>query len=82
MTATGFKTRQDWLAMFDIGYQIAERQIPKDRLSAYAKGRRDEQLAIESLLDSMVLNRTLDIATGHLIMGYIITIDRRPKVEA
>jgi hypothetical protein len=68
--------------MYDIGYQIAERQIPKDRLKAYAKGRRDEQLAFESLLTSMVLHRTLDIATGHLIMGYIINIDRRPKVEA
>lgn len=68
--------------MYDIGYQIAERQIPKDRLGAYAKGRRDEQKAFESLLDSMVLDRTLDIATGHLIMGYLINIDRRPKVKA
>lgn len=82
MTATGFKTRQDWLAMFDIGYQIAERQIPQDRLSAYAKGRRDEQYAFESLLNAMVLDRTLDISTGHMIMGYLIKIDRRPKVEA
>lgn len=68
--------------MYDIGYQIAERQIPQDRLSAYAKGRRDEQHAVESLLDSMLLNGTIDIATGHLIMGYIMNIDRRPKVEA
>ena len=68
--------------MYDIGYQIAERQIPQDRLSAYAKGRRDEQHAFESLLNAMVLHGTLDIATGHMIMGYIINIDRRPKVEA
>jgi hypothetical protein len=30
----------------------------------------------------MQIDRTLDIATGHMIMGYLANIDRRPKVEA
>jgi hypothetical protein len=46
------------------------------------KGRRDEQKAVESLIQAMQIDRTLDIATGHMIMGYLATIDRRPKVEA
>jgi hypothetical protein len=67
--------------MYDIGYQIAVRQIPQDNLSAYIKGRRDEQLAFESLINAMTLDGNLDIATGHLIMGYLIKIDRKPKVK-
>lgn len=67
---------------YDIGYQIAVWQIPKDNLSAYTKGRRDEQLAFESLINAMTLDGNLDIATGHLIMGYLIHIDRKPKVRA
>jgi hypothetical protein len=62
--------------------QIAITQIPSDKLAAYNKGRRDEQKAVESLIESMQLDRTLDITTGHMIMGYLATIDRRPKVEA
>jgi hypothetical protein len=55
---------------------------PADKLAAYIKGRRDEQKAVESLIQAMQIDRTLDIATGHMIMGYLATIDRRPKVEA
>jgi hypothetical protein len=62
--------------------QIAITQIPSDKLAAYNKGRRDEQKAVESLIESMQLDSTLDIATGHMIMGYLATLDRRPKVEA
>jgi hypothetical protein len=62
--------------------QIAITQIPSDKLAAYNKGRRDEQKAVESLIESMQLDHTLDIATGHMIMGYLATLDRRPKVEA
>jgi len=61
---------------------IAVSQIPADKLAAYIKGRRDEQKAVESLIQAMQIDRTLDIATGHMIMGYLATIDRRPKVEA
>jgi hypothetical protein len=30
----------------------------------------------------MLIDRTIDIATGNMIMGYLATVDRRPKVEA
>ena len=62
--------------------QIAVSQIPQDKLAAYIKGRRDEQKAVESLIEAMRIDGTLDISTGHMIMGYLATIDRRPKVEA
>lgn len=62
--------------------QIAVSQLPADKLAAYNKGRRDEQLAVESLIESMRIDGALDIATGHMIMGYLTTLDRRPKVEA
>jgi hypothetical protein len=62
--------------------QIAVSQLPTNKLAAYIRGRRDEQLAIESLIQAMQIDGTLDIATGHMIMGYLATIDRRPKVEA
>lgn len=62
--------------------QIAVSQLPADKLAAYTKGRRDEQLAVESLIESMRIDGTLDIATGHMIMGYLTTLDRRPKVKA
>ena len=54
---------------------------PLDKLAAYNQGRRDEQMAVESLLEAMRIGRTLDIATGHMIMGYLATLDRRPKGE-
>jgi hypothetical protein len=62
--------------------QIAVSQIPTDKLAAYIKGRRDEQLAVESLIEAMQIDGTLDISTGHMIMGYLTTLDRRPRVEA
>ena len=62
--------------------QIAVSQIPSDKLAAYNLGRRDEQKAVESLLEAMRIDGTLDIATGHMIMGYLATLDRRPEVEA
>ena len=62
--------------------QIAVSQIPSDKLAAYNLGRRDEQKAVESLLEAMRIDGTLDISTGHMIMGYLATLDRRPEVEA
>jgi len=61
---------------------IAVSQLPTNKLAAYIRGRRDEQLAIESLIQAMQVDGTLDIATGHMIMGYLATLDRRPKVQA
>lgn len=62
--------------------QIAVSQLPTNKLAAYIRGRRDEQLAVESLIEAMQIDGTLDIATGHMILGYLATIDRRPKVQA
>ena len=62
--------------------QIAITQIPTDKLAAYTKGRRDEQKAVESLLQALQLDGVLDISTGHMIMGYLATLDRRPQVQA
>lgn len=62
--------------------QIAVSQLPTNKLAAYIRGRRDEQLAVESLIEAMQIDGTLDISTGHMIMGYLATLDRRPKVQA
>ncbi len=62
--------------------QIAITQIPTDKFAAYTKGRRDEQKAVESLIQALQLDGVLDISTGHMIMGYIATLDRRPEVQA
>ena len=62
--------------------QIAITQIPADKFAAYTKGRRDEQKAVESLLQALQLDGVLDISTGHMIMGYLATLDRRPQVQA
>jgi hypothetical protein len=61
---------------------IAVSQLPTNKLAAYIRGRRDEQLAVESLIQAMQVDGTLDIATGHMILGYLATVDRRPKVQA
>ncbi len=47
----------------------------------YNKGRRDEQQAVENALEVLTINRLLDPATLNLIVGELIKIDRRPKVE-
>lgn len=47
----------------------------------YNKGRRDEQLAIENILEVLTLDGLLDPATLNLIVGELIKVDRRPKVE-
>ena len=62
--------------------QTATTQTQPDNLAAYNLGRRDEQKALESVIESMLIDRTIDIATGNMIMGYLATVDRRPKVEA
>ena len=47
----------------------------------YNKGRRDEQKAVENILEVLTLDGLLDPATLNLIVGELIEIDRRPKVE-
>ena len=45
----------------------------------YQKGRRDEQQAVENLLEVLTLDGLLDPGTLNLIVGELIKIDRRPK---
>ena len=47
----------------------------------YEKGRRDEQKAVENVLEVLTLDGLLDPGTLNLIVGELIKIDRRPKVE-
>jgi hypothetical protein len=47
----------------------------------YNKGRRDEQKAVENILEVLTLDGLLDPATLNLIVGELMKIDRRPKVE-
>jgi hypothetical protein len=47
----------------------------------YDKGRRDEQKATESVLESLGIQRLLDPGTLNLIHSELNKIDRRPKVE-
>ena len=55
--------------------------FPKDKLAAYNQGRRDEQMAVESLVESFRLSGWLDVATCNVILNHLNHIDRRPKVE-
>ena len=55
-------------------------QLDKN-LEAYNRGRRDEQKAIENLLEVLTLQRLLDPATLNLLIGELNNIDRRPRRE-
>ena len=61
--------------------QIAVSQIPADKLAAYNKGRRDQLKATWSIIEALRIQGVLDIATGHMILNELHTIDQRPKVE-
>ena len=56
-------------------------QIPSDKLAAYNKGRRDQLKATWSIIEALRIEGVLDIATGHIILNELNTIDQRPKVE-
>ena len=60
---------------------IAAIQIPSDKLAAYNKGRRDQLKATWSIIEALRIAGVLDIATGHMILNELNTIDQRPKVE-
>ena len=47
----------------------------------YNKGRRDEQKAVENLLEFLRMKRLLDPATVNFLADELNKIDRRPKVE-
>jgi hypothetical protein len=56
-------------------------KLPAETAAAYNKGRRDEQAAVENLLEVLVIERLLDPATMNLLIGELNKIDRRPRRE-
>lgn len=47
----------------------------------YNRGRRDEQAAIENVLEFLTIKRLLDPDTLNLLIEYLTKIDRRPRRE-
>lgn len=55
-------------------------QLDKD-LESYNRGRREEQKAIENVLEVLTIQRLLDPGTLNLLIEEITKIDRRPRRE-
>lgn len=47
----------------------------------YIQGRRDEQRAVENVLEVLTIQRLLDPATLNLLIEELNKIDRRPRRE-
>jgi hypothetical protein len=47
----------------------------------YNRGRRDEQAAVENILEFLTIKRLIDPDTLNLIIEHLTTIDRRPRKE-
>jgi hypothetical protein len=47
----------------------------------YNRGRRDEQAAVENILEFLTIKRLLDPDTLNLLIEHLTTIDRRPRKE-
>ena len=47
----------------------------------YNRGRREEQAAVENVLEFLVIKQLLDPATLNLLIEHLSTIDRRPRRE-
>jgi hypothetical protein len=56
-------------------------KLPVETLAAYNKGRRDEQAAVENLLEFLTMKQLLDPATLNLLIEELTKIDRRPRKE-
>jgi hypothetical protein len=56
-------------------------KFPAESATAYNKGRRDEQKAVESTLEFLNIQRLLDPGTLNLIHAELNKIDRRPRRE-
>ena len=56
-------------------------KLPAETLDAYNRGRRDEQAAVENLLEFLVVKRLIDPDTLNLLIEELTQIDRRPKKE-
>ena len=55
-------------------------QLDND-LATYNRGRREEQIAIENVLEVLTIQRLLDPGTLNLLIEEITKIDRRPRRE-
>jgi hypothetical protein len=47
----------------------------------YNRGRRDEQAAVENILEFLVIKRQIDPGTLNLLIDHLTKIDRRPRKE-
>ena len=47
----------------------------------YNRGRRDEQAAVENILEFLVIKREIDPGTLNLLIHHLTKIDRRPRRE-
>jgi hypothetical protein len=47
----------------------------------YNRGRRDEQAAVENILEFLTIKRLLHPDTLNLLIEHLTTIDRRPRKE-
>jgi hypothetical protein len=56
-------------------------KFPAESATAYTQGRRDEQKAVESLLEVLTIDGLLDPATLNLLIENLNKIDRRPRRE-
>jgi hypothetical protein len=56
-------------------------KLPAETLDAYNRGRRDEQAAVENLLEFLVVKQLIDPATLNLLIEELTQIDRRPRKE-
>jgi hypothetical protein len=56
-------------------------KLPVETLDAYNRGRRDEQAAVENLLEFLVVKQIIDPATLNLLIEELTQIDRRPRRE-
>jgi hypothetical protein len=56
-------------------------KLPVEMLDAYNRGRRDEQAAVENLLEFLVFKQLIDPATLNLLIEELTQIDRRPRKE-
>ena len=56
-------------------------KLPAETLAAYNKARRDEQLAVETLLEFLTMGELIDRGTLNLLIEELSKIDRRPRRE-
>jgi len=56
-------------------------KLPVETLDAYNRGRRDEQAAVENLLEYLVIKRLIDPDTLNLLIEELTKIERRPRRE-